>query len=171
MSLSDIQQMWIAGAQTPSGKLQPYCFVVRGGGVPSSPAQQAQKVMEGGLSFQGKSTFPIRCFSSVVHVLGSCGTPLPLRKAEPQKLELAQQRSRRRKTPTVETTSKSSHTARGRDTASCCVEGRRISDFYMLADIIATLAILARRYHYRGQLASKRLHRNFNDVSLAFSSW
>jgi hypothetical protein len=89
MSLSDIQQMWIAGAQTPSGKLQPYCFVVRGGGVQSSPAQQAQKVMEGGLSSQGKSTFPIRCFSSVVHVLGSCGPPpLPLRKAEPQKLEV-----------------------------------------------------------------------------------
>jgi hypothetical protein len=105
--------MWIAGAQTPSGKLQPYCFVVRGGGVQSSPAQQAQKVMEGGLSFQGKSTFPIRCFSSVVHVLGSCGLPpLPLRKAEPQKLEVGKAKPEKKDTDSGNDVKEFSHSSR-----------------------------------------------------------
>jgi hypothetical protein len=103
-------------------------------------------------------------------LLQSCGScsgvlrtplaPLCSARQSPKSLKLAQ-RSRRRKTPTVETTSKSSHTARGRNTASCCVEERRVSDFYMLADIIAILAIRARRCHDRGQLASKNAPSQF----------
>jgi hypothetical protein len=156
-----------SGAQTPSGKLAtlPFRGTWRRSLVQSS--QQAPKVMEGGLSFQGEIHLS-RGYVASVHVSGVLRAPSA--RQSPKSLKLAQ-RSRRRKTPTVETTSRSSHTARGRDTASCCVEERRISDFYMLADIIAILAIRARRYHYRGQLASKELHRNFNDVNLAFSSW
>jgi hypothetical protein len=81
---------------------------------------------------------------TLLQFCGSCSGVLrtPSARQSPKSMKLAQ-RSRRRKTPTVETTSKSSHTARGRDTASCYVEERRISDFYMLADIIAILAIRA----------------------------